>query len=527
MTSMKGDRVAFGPSERRAAAWARSVGPADENEVVEVSVLVRPQSSDKPTVNGLSLPELGAQPIERRSHLSRQEYAAAQGASSEDLTLVEEFAREYNLDVVEVSQARRTVRLSGTVRNLSEVFGVTLEMYENADGRYRGRVGALQIPTSLAGIVTGVFGLDSRSQAQPHFRFRAESGGATQSTSYTPLEVAKLYDFPPGQDGRGECIAIIELGGGFRTKDIRKYFAGIGLKAPSVVAVSIDGAKNSPTTPNGDDGEVMLDIEVAGGVAPGAQLVVYFAPNSTDKGFLDAITTAVHDSHHQPSVISISWGGPEPDWTQQALDAFDQAFQDAAAMGVTVCCASGDSGSSDGLNDGGSHVDFPASSPYVLGCGGTSLQAKGGQIQAESVWNDGPGGGASGGGVSSYFPVPTWQAKIALPPPLAGRGGRGVPDVAGDADPQTGYQVLVDGQQGVIGGTSAVAPLWAGLIARTNQALGKSVGYLNPLLYQQLAGGPSLHDILNGNNGAYSAAPGWDPCTGLGSPDGSKLLTSL
>jgi len=270
----------------------------------------------------------------------------------------------------------------------------------------------------------------------------------------------------------------------------------------------------------------MLDIEVAGSIAPAAKIVVYFAPN-TDQGFLDAITTAVHDTTNQPSVISISWGSAESTWTAQAMTNFDEAFQAAAAIGVTVCIASGDSGSSDGVNDGQNHVDFPASDPFVLGCGGTSLQASNDQIVSETVWNDGSNGGATGGGVSNVFPLPTWQDGFGVPLPSVQAGGRGVPDVSGDADPDTGYNIRVDGENAVFGGTSAVAPLWAGLVARINQKIGKSIGYLNPLIYAQSVEDSGFHDVTEGNNGAFSATQGWDPCTGLGSPDGAQLLAAL
>jgi kumamolisin len=266
----------------------------------------------------------------------------------------------------------------------------------------------------------------------------------------------------------------------------------------------------------------MLDIEVVGAIAPGANIAVYFAPN-TDAGFLDAITTAIHDTTNKPSIISISWGGPESSWTQQSMTAFDSAFQAAAAMGITVCVASGDNGSSDGVNDGGNHVDFPASSPYVLACGGTTLQASGSTIIGESVWNDGEGGGASGGGVSIFFTLPAWQGGLQLALTSGATQAltmRGVPDVSGDADPETGYDVRIDGRDTVIGGTSAVAPLWAGLIARINSTRGTPVGFVNPQLY---AAASALSDITNGNNGSYEAGPGWDACTGLGTPDGTKI----
>ncbi|HYB76700.1 MAG TPA: S53 family peptidase, partial [Candidatus Bathyarchaeia archaeon] len=261
----------------------------------------------------------------------------------------------------------------------------------------------------------------------------------------------------------------------------------------------------------------------------GAKIVVYFAPN-TDAGFLDAITTAIHDKTNQPTVLSISWGGPESSWTSQAMTAMDEAFQAAAAVGITVCCAAGDDGSTDGVNDGLQHVDFPASSPNALACGGTRLMASGNTISSETVWNElANNEGATGGGISDFFALPTFQAGANVPPSAnpGGQVGRGVPDVAGDADPTTGYVTRVDGQPDVIGGTSAVAPLWAGLIACINQKLKTPVGYANPLLYGEAASAKAFHDITSGNNGAYSAGPGWDACSGLGTPIGAAILSAL
>ena len=249
---------------------------------------------------------------------------------------------------------------------------------------------------------------------------------------------------------------------------------------------------------------------------------------------MDAISTAVNDAQNKPSVLSISWGSAESAWTMQAIDALNQALQDAASVGVTVCCASGDSGSSDGVSDGKAHVDFPASSPYVLGCGGTRIVSNSGGTPSEVVWNDtAQGGGATGGGISDVFALPSWQDGAKVPPSAnpGGKIGRGVPDVSGDADPSTGYSVRVDGKNEVFGGTSAVAPLWSGLVALLNQKLGQAIGFLNPLAYEKLFSASSttddFHDITSGNNGAYSAGVGWDPCTGLGSPDGQKILNSL
>ncbi len=328
----------------------------------------------------------------------------------------------------------------------------------------------------------------------------------------------------------------MELGGGFTTKDLQSYFSGLGIPVPGVLAVSVDGGSNSPTgDPNGPDAEVMSDIEIVGSIAPKASIYVYFAPN-TDAGFADAVSAAVHDSQHKPSVISISWGDAESNWTSQGMQALEQAFQDASLVGVTVLAASGDEGSSDGLTDGLAHVDFPASSPFALGCGGTKLTASSGDqaISSEVVWNDEPGGGATGGGVSDVYPLPSWQGKAGVPPSAnpGGHVGRGVPDVCGDADPNTGYLIRADGSNFPVGGTSADAPLWSALVALINQSAAgsskKPVGYLNPVLYGAVpASSGSFRDITSGNNGVYDAGKGWDPCTGLGSPDGAKLLQAL
>jgi kumamolisin len=269
---------------------------------------------------------------------------------------------------------------------------------------------------------------------------------------------------------------------------------------------------------------VLLDIEVAGSIASGAHIVVYFGENTT-QGFLAAITAAINDSKNNPSVISISWGSSESGYTSQALTAYDQAFQDAKALGITVTVAAGDGGSTDGETDGQQHVDFPAASPNVLACGGTFLDYEGGAIKSETVWNDGADGGATGGGVSENFPVPSYQTSASVPVSVnTGFAGRGVPDVSGDADPNSGYNVRIDGETTVIGGTSAVAPLWAALIAILNQQLGQKVGFANPTLYSNPQ---SFNDITQGNNGAYSAGPGWDACTGLGSPIGSSVLAAF
>lgn len=523
-------RLAVAGSERAPMQGAREIGPANPNETVDVTIRLRSRAGKKPAISAAEF----TKPIEQRTILSRKEFEQRHGADPDSIARVETFARENNLAVKEKSAARRTVILSGTVSAVNQAFGVELKQYQHPAGTYRGRTGAVQLPAELSDVVEGVFGLDNRPQAKPHFRRRRQRAGASADsagTSYSPVQVATLYDYPTSVDGTGECIALIELGGGFNPTDLTNYWSQLNLsKTPNVSAVSVGNGSNNPTgDPSGPDGEVMLDIEVAGSIAPGAKIVAYFADN-TDAGFLNAITTAVHDTTNNPSVVSISWGGPESSWTQQAMTSMDEAFQSAAAIGVTITVAAGDDGSTDGVTDGLQHVDFPASSPNVLACGGTTLEGSGNTITSETVWNElANNEGATGGGVSDVFPLPSYQSAAGIPPSAnpGGQVGRGVPDVCGDADPTTGYNTLVDGQSGVIGGTSAVAPLWAGLIALINQSIGKPVGFLNPLLYPSATETADFNDVTSGDNGAYTAGPGWDACTGLGSPIGLQIAGGL
>jgi kumamolisin len=346
-----------------------------------------------------------------------------------------------------------------------------------------------------------------------HARFRHHLAGA----NYTPKQLAAFYGLPlNAQVGAGKKIAVIELGGGFDQAALTAYFKSMGY--PNVLPVifkGIGGATNQPGDSAGDYVEVMLDLCVVGGMAPGCQMYCYMAAN-TDAGFQAAIAQAIADGM---DTISISWGAPEDQWATASVTAFNTIFQQAMAKGITVTAASGDAGSSDG--ESGPHVDFPSSSPYVMGCGGTSLPTL--SPSAEVVWNDGSQGGATGGGVSTLFLIPTWQAKAGVP----GGKNRGVPDAAGNADPNTGWAIVIDATSGttVVGGTSAVAPMWAAISAYLSQAIGKNVGHLPTLLYGLAAG--CLRDITSGSNGTYAAKSGFDCCTGLGVPVVTKLLAAL
>jgi kumamolisin len=461
--------------------------PPDPDRPIDVTLVLRRRA--EPPAAAFSGPPL-----------SRAELAQRYGADPADVEAVTRAVTDAGAEVLSADGATRLVRVRGPL----DVLG-TLEN----------------------DALLGTLGLNQLPLASPRYLVARP---ATVTASYTPLQLAAVYAMPDA-DGTGQTIAIIELGGGFGEPDLDAYFGGLGLPTPSVTAVSVDGAQNLPgQDPTGADGEVLLDIEVSGAIVPAADLLVYFAPN-TDAGFLDAVTRAAHATP-APTAISISWGQSEDQWSAPARASMDAAFADAALLGATVLCAAGDSGSTDREPQAAPHCDFPASSPHVLGCGGTSLQlASVATVATEVVWNDGGAGGATGGGVSDAFPVPDWQAAAGVPPRSGTRAtGRGVPDVAAVADPRTGYQVLVDGQSEVIGGTSAVAPLWAGLCCRNAQLLGRPLGLANGALYAGATAGsaaPGFRDITEGSNGAYQAAVGWDPCTGLGVPNGAALLDVL
>ena len=486
-------------------ASVRYIGPHDPNATVDVTLVFRHRAA----------PPAAAWP---QAAIPRATYADQHGADPADVERVRAFSKKHGMRELDCHMDRRTLHLSGTAQNMKDAFGVDLGQYAmGAAGAHF--IGCAQEPKLPDPAIIAVLGLDKRPVATAHFR-----KPLTQPiNSFTPLHLGELYQFPANTDGTGQTIAIIELGGGYQQADLDTYFAALGIKGPTVTSVSVDGGSN---TPGGDaDGEVMLDIEVAGALAPGAKFVVYFTTN-TDQGFYNAIAQAAHDTSNKPTVISISWGGPEDSWAPQSRDALESALQDAVALGLTVTVAAGDAGSTDGESDGKPHVDFPSSSPSVLACGGTKLTASGTSISSEVVWDEtASGNGATGGGVSTVYALPTWQASSNVPAGAAGFKGRGVPDVSGDADPLTGYQIRVDGKDAVYGGTSAVAPLWAALVARLNQSLGRTLGDGHVALYE--AGKAAFRDITQGNNGDYKAAVGWDACTGLGSPNGEALLAAL
>jgi kumamolisin len=552
--------VAIPASHRNPLPGARRVTDVPPDEEIRLSIVVRRKAGGTEKARNAAATGVGGSMSERRRRLTEEA-----GADEADLERVKRYVTDAGMRVESSDAATRTVAVTATAAQARTAFGVSLGRYETASFSYRGREGTVRLPADLVDVVQAVLGLDNRPQATPHLkrgnpvaadRLPASSAqpesllpeltaGEAAAPSprpgpqpMWPPQVASLYAFPSGVDGGGETIGIIELGGGFTPDELATYFQRASVPAPTVEAVGVRGGQNNPGVDTNADGEVLLDIEVSGAVAPGAKIVVYFGGTS-DRAFHDALSAAVHDSEHSPSIVSISWGAPEDRWTEQARQVFDEVLTDAAALGITVLAAAGDHGAGDAFGDGKVHADYPASSPDMIGCGGTTLFLANGQPQ-EVAWNDG-NGWATGGGISDVYSQPPWQG-MPLPANLNGTGqpGRGVPDIAGNADIASGYITLADGQWGPTGGTSAVAPLYAGLVALLNQALGHPVGNLLQALYTMPAADQALvfRDITTGDNsvpqsqfgpatGGYEATADWDACTGLGSINGTALLQQL
>ncbi len=490
--------------------------------------------------------------------LTHRKHGLSHGADRADFAAIESFASAYGLKIVRARSGSRDMVVRGTARAMQEAFSTQLRVAEINGRKCRVRQGEIVVPANLAPLISSVTGLDNRPFAKPHYRVARQAaqvafGGfgfaaPAADNAFTPPEVASFYNFPKGFDGSGQTIAILELDGGFRPAELNTYFQELGIPQPKVTVVPFPGGgENNPGVDALDpfcrDVEVMLDIQVAGAMAPGADILVYFARDDSDQSFLGVMSAILHDPVRKPDIISISWGGPESTATAQFREDFDQLLQTAAHLGITVCAATGDNAAPDFAEndprwDRGAHVDFPACSPWALACGGTRISVDHGAVTDEEVWFDGPHDGA-GGGVSRTFARPDYQKYMPLPGAAQPVGPvmRGIPDVAANAAPASGFRILCNGQRfpdlpnGIpaIGGTSAVAPLWAALTARLNQALGRRCGFLNPALYELAAGAgqAAFRSPVSGTNGSYVAGPGWDACTGLGSVDGTLLLDAL
>lgn len=522
-------------------AGAKALRATKPGKWIRLTLAIRPKDA-LPDLSGLDTVRPGA-----RAYLNRAQLASHYGSDPDALTRISAFAKAYNLTVTRDERASARLGLGGTAADLCAAFNVKLFDYTHPElGMFHARTGPISIPAALAGDILGVFGFNN------HRVLRRKSGTAALAADpstpgrawFLPGELAQIYNFPSA-NAQAQCIGLLEFGGGVETADVAAYFGKVGVPAPGINVIAIDGVATDPTADPDSTAEVMLDIDIAGALGAGAKLAVYFS-TFDEKGLVDGLSAVLNDAVNDPSVISISWGCAENaiynnsgvPWSNAAITACDQSFLALAHLGITVCVASGDDGAAALATDGRAHVNYPAASPYVLAVGGTTLHAAttaAGSLQTtEIVWNDGPGA-CTGGGVSEVELVPAWQQGIVPPSVNPGHfAGRAVPDVAANADPATGYYVRAGGTFSVTGGTSAAAPLWAALIARCNALNGKRAGNFNALLYSHVGPSKLLQDIVAGNNdaynqldGQYAAGPGWDACTGWGTPDGTALQKAL
>jgi kumamolisin len=532
-----GSHVVLPGSRRYHRAGAEVLGRADAHEWCDITIKLR---------RAEELPE----PVAGKAVVSRSDFEHRYGADSDDLATVENVLTKAGLTIESKDATTRNIKVGGPVDAMEKLFEVHLLRMQHNDHFYRGRVGDIHVPKALGGIVTGVFGLDTRRMTRHRKSHISQAAShalpaAAHRPWFLPQELASIYQFPPG-GGDGQTIGIIELGGRYVPTDLAEFaqLTGLGVP-PKVVTIQVEKESTQDANDEGAIGECMLDVEVVAGVCPRSTIAVYFS-NFTEKGWIDALDAALHDKANKPSVISISYGLAEGTsiWTGQAMQAVNDTMKEAAALGVPVCIASGDDGSDDQVGDGAAHVDFPSTSEFVLCVGGTALKKRNGKGFVETTWFDGDGlradgGGSTGGGVSEVIARPTWQKNITIPSvnPQA-PAGRCVPDVAADAAGSTGYFMVSLGKPQISGGTSAAAPLWAALLARL-MANGKQVGFFTPLLYQanartagQPLGAAALKDITSGGNataaaGGYKAGAGFDAVTGWGSPNGANLMKLL
>jgi kumamolisin len=485
--------------------WPRSrfVESAGADTDVRLTAWLRPRPGCE--LDRARALKLGALPPLRRSYADRQGLERQTDADPADVEVLRAYCQSHGIETTQTHW--RSITIAGPIERLVAAFGATVAIFEDDAGqRFRHRSGALQVPPEIVAIVQGIFGLHQWP------RSRKLEALQRHATPLTAREVATRYQFPEG-DGTGQTIGVLALNGAFSPDDFDRCMKAPQLSPAQPIVKPVDRLVLAHKRSTVHDLEVALDVQIIASLAPGSRIVVYNAPND-ERGFLDAVRTALFDAELAPSVLSISYGWPERAWTPAALTIMDELFAAAALLGVSVFCSSGDNGAE--LDDQGHpHVLAPASSPFATACGATVIASDAG----EEAWSQ------TGGGFSERFDVPTWQGAAQ---PVAMRYGvrdrRGVPDVAAQQSP--GYYVVMSGTELAMGGTSAVAPLWSALTARINQRLGIASGFFSPLLYAHAAAG-IFTSVTRGSNGPFQAGAGWNPCTGLGVPIGTRIETAL
>ena len=465
---------------------------------------------------------IGALPPRSRAYAEPHEIVRELDSSADARAQVAAFCTKHDIEIV--SSGFRSFVTAGTVASYERAFATTISNFTHGDSApFHRRTTALAAPDAIAPLIRGIFGLD----AWPHTMHRASQVAAPHAADASlaaartaraelAAQTLRRYNFGQAWTGRGETIGILRYGGTFDEDDFTACLVAHGVSATMPEIVTCDDTSRIGRHVETFEGELALDVQVIAAHAPGARIILYTTPHG-ERGFLDAIARALFDER-RPATFSISFGYPEYRWTLAALARLDELAAVAALLGVTLLAASGDAGAEIDEH-GNAHVCAPASNRYILACGGTIVDTSG----HESAWP------RSGGGFAARGQAPPWQRDAldayAAHRSEATRTSHGVPDVSAQVDP--GYRMVYRGAATFTTGTSAVAPLWAALVARLNERLGSRAGFFAPLLYATGATNAPLHAISTGGNGTYEAGPGWSPVTGLGVPDGEVLYERL
>ena len=513
--------VPLAGSTSPALAYSHRVGalPGTRQLSVAVTLKLRDTAQLSAFINAASTPGTAAY----GHYLTAAQFAAEYAPTTAQVATVSAFLRGKGLTVARVSGNRESLDVTGSVSKLQSAFDTTEGTYLDpySHRQFYANDHAVVLPSSIASLVASVAGMDDHTVRAPELVRKANVSSHSTPSGVSPSQIDTAYRInQTGENGAGETVALWEFDG-YNSSDLSTYNSQYGLSGPAATTVSVDSA-DYDSSPGQGEGEVELDSEVVRAVAPQATQLVYEAPNS-DQGEIDIANAIV--SADKVSVISISWGSCEQDTTPSVMTAVNNTFEQAAAEGISIYSAAGDSGSRDctGSTSGSGvkAVDFPGSSVYDTSVGGTTLtMGSGGSYSSESAWSDG------GGGVSTLYARPSWQT---------GSGSyRTVPDVASNADPNSGYAIYTGGSWEQIGGTSAAAPLWSGFTALYNEkaaaASKANLGFADPAIYQVGAGSgyaSAMHDVTTGANQDYSAGPGYDEVTGWGSPVADGLMTAL
>ena len=509
--------------------------PTDPNQEIMISVYLRRDKHE----NGMTLQEYadaiiaGTQPI-----LDQDAFVYQFGSVEDEINLVENWAVTNELTIVESGAGIATVKVQGTAEQFNNLFKIQLQTVVDETRTYRTYTGSLTLPDEINSVVDGIGGLDNQLSFGNYARLDNSIPPEIDPTvisNPTPVDLAQAYQFPRSagtnaQQGLGSCTAIIELGGGWTTQNLTSTFGRIGLANPTVVDVSVDGGVNDGGVDANSSGEVMLDIYCVGAVCPAGRIAMYFAPNSF-QGFIDTIISATNDTTNNPSVISVSWGTTDTNWSSTNRNLFEAALQAAVTKGITTFVAAGDFGVKAISTSPTYTVQYPGTSPYVICAGGTVISINNDySIASEIPWGTSGGSYAGGGGVSTIFSVPAWQtgfsSKLYPGGAVSSLTGRGIPDVSAMA---TGYQFYYSSANtfGSFVGTSATAPLLAGMMARLNQLSSRRIGFVNSDWYSVRTtafNDQTTGDNHGGNTVGYQATVGWDACTGIGSPIGINIF---